>query len=175
MNELDYKDRIARMVARAAKRKRGRWPKQQKDEQGRRLCRCGCGGLPVLPRRSYCSNECLERFYIRYSQGHLRNRIKERDKEICFDCGSDLAMLKRFLGYWETLGCAKRPCRDLVSAGMKRRGFKRGGSLWDAHHVIKWVDGGDVLGLDNVITLCEPCHKKRHANRKNESKQMVLI
>ena len=36
---------------------------------------------------------------------------------------------------------------------------KFGGGLWDADHIIPVKNGGGCCGLDNLRTLCIPCHK----------------
>jgi hypothetical protein len=36
---------------------------------------------------------------------------------------------------------------------------KHGGGLWDADHILAVKDGGGMCGLDNMRTLCIPCHK----------------
>jgi 5-methylcytosine-specific restriction protein A len=37
------------------------------------------------------------------------------------------------------------------------------GSLWQADHVVPVVEGGGGCGLENLRTLCTPCHKKATA------------
>ena len=48
------------------------------------------------------------------------------------------------------------------SVSLKRKIWirKHGGGLWDADHIIPVKDGGGLCGLENMRTLCIPCHKK---------------
>ena len=55
---------------------------------------------------------------------------------------------------------------------------KLGGGLWDADHIIRVADGGGMCGLENIRTLCIPCHKSvtaagaTEAARKRREKMM---
>lgn len=42
---------------------------------------------------------------------------------------------------------------------------KLGGGLWDADHIIPVREGGGSCGLDNIQTLCIPCHKHKTHRR----------
>jgi 5-methylcytosine-specific restriction endonuclease McrA len=55
------------------------------------------------------------------------------------------------------------------SISLKRKIWirKHGGGLWDADHIIPVKDGGGLCGLENMRTLCIPCHKKITFNKKN--------
>jgi len=43
------------------------------------------------------------------------------------------------------------------------RGFVRGRPLWEADHIVPVVRGGGSTGLENLRTLCVPCHRRETA------------
>lgn len=43
--------------------------------------------------------------------------------------------------------------------GWSRHRLEKGSEPWDADHIIPLSEGGD-FGLDNIRTLCLPCHKR---------------
>lgn len=133
-----------------------------KDENGKPLCRW-CKGPVEPPKRSWCSKECVKEFLIRSSAQSLRRAVFERDKGVCACCGADTEKIKRVAYHakadiWETY---------------RAMGFNwnRHQTLWEADHVLEVSAGGET-SLDNIQTLCVPCHKaktkKMHADRKFE-------
>jgi 5-methylcytosine-specific restriction protein A len=60
-----------------------------KGPDGRKLCSCGCGRVPVKPRRNWFSDACVEAWKIRNDPGHVRSLVFQRDKGICAVCGCD--------------------------------------------------------------------------------------
>jgi len=60
--------------------------------------RCSwCGGPVLPPRRSWCSQACVDEWAIRSSGSHVRHRVRDRDKGICAQCGFDAVAAKREL------------------------------------------------------------------------------
>mgnify|MGYP001616207568 FL=1 len=148
---------------------RREWPPQPRDAEGKRMCRCGCGQRPIPPMQNYYNHEHRERFRLRYDQGYVRLMVERRDHGICHDCGFDCRELEGIANFNLDRACQIQGCRKLIQHRLMLRGFNVFAiSYWDAHHVIEWTQGGADLGLDNVITLCHPCHKKRHAKRRIE-------
>ena len=49
-----------------------------------------------------------------------------------------------------------REIRGLLQSGIIHR---RRTSWWEADHILPVVEGGDS-GLDNIRTLCIPCHRE---------------
>jgi 5-methylcytosine-specific restriction protein A len=49
--------------------------------------------------------------------------------------------------------------RELIGKGAAARGRR---TWWEADHIVPVVEGGDS-GLDNVRTLCLPCHREETA------------
>lgn len=134
------------------------------DGQQFPCCR-GCGtpirrkdGSPALSR-SWCGPECVESYMARRSSAGLRKATFRRDHGICADCGRE---------------CAVEVTRKeaMVKAWGEtyvRRGFWRVGDrfwrevfAWAADHIVPIVDGGS-LEMDNVQTLCDPCHARKTA------------
>lgn len=158
-----------------------------KDGEGRSLCRWD--QKPVARgRKAYCSDECQIEVDIRTSASALRRHVFQRDKGVCAACGCDTRRLERVaskamdsyrdLTKWlpafipkpgsaSYFGWSGKPVWDVwVSVGFNVR---YEGTLWEADHIKELSNGGDG-GLDNVQTLCVPCHKaktrKMHADRK---------
>lgn len=44
-----------------------------------------------------------------------------------------------------------------------RKGFPLYGSLWEMDHIVPVSEGGGLCGLDNLRTLCVPCHRDKTA------------
>ncbi len=42
---------------------------------------------------------------------------------------------------------------------------------WDADHIVPVIEGGGECGLDNLRTLCIPCHKKETAELRKRMAQ----
>lgn len=149
----------------------------RKDADGKPLCRW-CGGAVKPPRRSWCSQECVDAFLIQSDGNALRDHVFRRDGGICAKCGCDTGKLQRILDHaiasQEELGTPPEYAvfgwwTQRVWAFFTRLGFNEGCSLWEADHVVEVCNGG-ATALDNMQTLCVPCHKEKtrqmHANRK---------
>lgn len=153
---------------------------RRKDANGNPLCRW-CQKPLSNPRRSYCDKHCRMEVNIRTSVSSLRYYVHQRDKGICAKCGLDTMKLDRILnhaqrscyeikyGIGSTNGCWIVRDAPSVNFVLTRLGFNEGMSLWDADHIVEVSAGGDS-GLDNIQTLCVPCHKAKtkqmHAERK---------
>lgn len=117
---------------------------------GRKLCRW-CGVEVPKGRTLWCSQRCVDEFVVRKGDGRAARIVFERDKGVCALCGLDTEVLRaatRGHDQWN----------ELV-----RRGFNRCQRLWQADHVTPVVEGGGACGLDNLRTLCTPCHKAETA------------
>lgn len=153
----------------------------QKDENGKPLCRW-CKGPIAPPRRSWCSDACVKEYLIRSSADTLRSAVYERDKGVCACCGADTDKIKRVIHQAErsydslTDGIIERKdWQDwphyAIAAILRRLGFNRNQTLWEADHIVEVSNGGET-SLENIQTLCVPCHKQKtrqmHADRKFE-------
>ncbi len=109
-----------------------------------------CGSpLPNKRRKSCCSEECTRWFGIatcslfyanQGSAGGYRNHIMRRDNYTCQICGEFHAEINK--------NGIPLPTTD--------------GHL-HIHHKIRVIDGG-TDNPDNLITVCDGCHKEIHRN-----------
>ena len=133
-------------------------PQQTRDELGRRLCRMpSCGKLVGKGRRSYCSDKCARAFEVAYFPGVTRALVHKRDRGVCALCKCDTDKLQRILRWMRFNGC-----RDAAKEVPSLLGFRDSidsGAFWQADHIVECVRGGWGTGLDNLRTLCTPCHK----------------
>lgn len=151
---------------------RARFPELRRGPDGKNLCR-GCAG-PVPPgRQTWCSNKCVQRYHPSF----VRSAVEKRDKCICAICGVDADYMREaYLRMCRmTYGRFGRDYSNPFSMRVHRIAKKAGWPAcysrdwWEADHVIPHSEGGKFV-LENVRTLCVPCHKKRtrewHRERK---------
>lgn len=137
-------------------------PKQlPKGPNGRPLCRY-CGQETKPPRKTFCSEECIHHFKIQSSGGYARKQVFERDRGVCRQCGLDTEQLKSLL-LRVRLEKGEAAYRELVRRyrAKYRFGFELEKHYWEADHVKAVCLGGGSATLDNLTTLCLPCHRKK--------------
>jgi len=138
------------------------------NQSGFRACRW-CGGDVKPPKRTMCSDECKHEILLRTNSSYFRDCVYKRDKGICALCGIDTKETAKTALSLE--GDERSAFLQLYSIPESRkiRKVKYGGSLWDADHIVRVVDGGGECGLDNIRTLCISCHKiiTKTGNSKN--------
>jgi 5-methylcytosine-specific restriction endonuclease McrA len=81
-----------------------------------------------------------------------RRRVRKRDRGRCAECKLDTNALRRKI---RAMGRGR-------TQELCRLGFKPRKSLWELDHIVPLVDGGSH-DLDNLQTLCTPCHIKKTA------------
>lgn len=123
----------------------------ERAPSGRPLCRW-CNQEVPPRRRTFCSDACVHQWKLRTNPGYLRERVFERDKGVCAQCGMDTTTLRRDMRKLD-YAARKRFLRDW---GLKEGSRK---SLWDADHLVPVAEGGGQCDLSNMRTLCLRCHK----------------
>ncbi len=122
------------------------------------LCRWCDLEILARRRRTFCSDYCVHQHRLRTDPGYLRDHVFARDRGICALCQADTpaiyAALKRSRGAARVAG--------LSLYGMKTITSRR--SLWDADHILPVAEGGGQCDLDNLRTLCLPCHREATAD-----------
>lgn len=140
-----------------------------KGPSGRPLCRW-CGTETRPPRRTFCSAACVHQHRIRTNGSYLRQQVFRRDNGVCRGCGLDTKVVAAELLELRVLhGLAEmRRAQQLHGIPLSRTVWRRklGGGLWDADHIVPVVEGGGEAGLDNLQTLCIPCHREKTRRRR---------
>lgn len=157
-----------------------------------------CKGPVKAPRRYWCSKDCVHEWNIRRSSSYARKQVLKRDKGICALCGHNCLAEERKLKYLRHLAWVHRntaeyrthcdaywayaatqnipaPKPGLEYDTKALYSWRR--SLWDTDHILSVVEGGGGCGLENLQTLCRPCHAaktaelaKRRAQAKRKKK-----
>ena len=137
-------------------------------ENGRPLCRWCQLEILARRRRTFCSDYCVHQHRLRTDPGYLRDQVLARDRGVCSTCAADTlaiyAALKRSRGSARVAG--------LSLYGLRTIDARR--SLWDADHILPVAEGGGQCDLENLRTLCLPCHREATADlRRRLSRSAV--
>lgn len=132
-------------------------PPLKRDESGWPLCRWCLKRAPTK-RHRWCSQECMDEYYIRSSPPFARMKVWERDKGVCAACGVDSA--KEYVcEELKEINEKPEPYKTMHTTDLVERGYSTG-HLWQADHIKPVCEGGGACGLENLRTLCTSCHKK---------------
>lgn len=159
--------------------------KLPRGPEGRALCR-RCGVEVPRGRRSFCSASCADDWAVRNNPTIMRQRVFQRDKGICALCGVDTEVLGKVLAAeWNRIKMAETaPERQERQTFRRRfRWYFNRTSYWDADHIKPVSEGGGECALDNMRTLCVPCHhlvtrelaKRTASHRRQERERFSSI
>lgn len=129
---------------------------------------------------TYCSVECAEEGRLKrggmYSSSNIRSQIFTLESGICQLCKIDANAI--FLRV-SSLQPAER-LNALINAGWTLpKGPKalqnllqdpKEGDFWQADHIKAVAEGGGGCGLENLRTLCTPCHQQETAKLRSRLK-----
>lgn len=124
---------------------------------GRPLCRWCQLEILAPRRRTFCSAYCVHQWRLRSDPGYLRDQVFARDRGHCALCDTDT------VGAYGQLKRSRGAVRAELLAmwGLAFVAARR--SLWDADHIVPVVEGGGQCDLENLRTLCLPCHREQTA------------
>lgn len=132
--------------------------KLEKGPNGRNLCRECSTEVPPL-RRTFCSKECVHEWKCRTDPGYQATEVFKRDKGVCALCSIDCTLGLQQLTHAPL--CVLAPLMERF--GLKSFDHLKHKRIWDMDHIKPVVEGGGSCGLDNLRTLCKPCHKRETA------------
>lgn len=150
-----------------------------------KLCRW-CNQEVKPPRRNWCSKKCVDEYKDLNDWGWILQKVFKRDQGVCAVCRHDTEQLRRILS--QAFRREDTPMaswvRRYVSLSYvraeleKRLGFKPAQSYWECDHILERVRGG-TNAMENLQTLCVPCHKRKTARlareRADERKERIRI
>lgn len=125
---------------------KSRFPIRPKREDGTYGCR-GCGADIPPNRKAWCSQKCLKTFH----PGEVRRAVKERDKGICAACGRDCIGERK--AWRQARNNPQWTFAEWRLAEPPRAEYD---------HIVPFSEGGLTV-IENIRTLCAPCHVKRTA------------
>jgi 5-methylcytosine-specific restriction endonuclease McrA len=105
-------------------------------------------------RRTFCSDFCVHQWRLRSDLGYLRDQVFARDRGICALCATDT------VAAYNALKRSRRAARAQALDLWGLRSVTARRSLWDADHILPVAEGGGQCDLDNLRTLCLPCHRE---------------
>lgn len=125
---------------------------------------CGAA-MSTMPRngKPFCSEQCYKMARLLTDAGEARKQLFAVEKGVCQSCGLDCHKLH---GDVQALGSVHARERLLRSSGfpsasassIARSAEIHEGMLWQADHIIPVAEGGGECTLENLRTLCTPCH-----------------
>lgn len=132
-----------------------------------------CGRKVPKGKRYWCSQKCVDEYLVRKDPSYARRPVERRDKGVCSKCGTDTWRVQKRINQ------CRRRIRLKDWSKYKRRVSKltrwdgNRSSQWDMDHVCEVRDGGGSCGLDNLQTLCIPCHKEKTRLRSTKSRRKL--
>jgi 5-methylcytosine-specific restriction enzyme A len=149
-----------------------------KGPNGRNLC-WWCRAEVQKGRRNWCSDECVKDYKLQNDWPTIRAAVWKRDKGACSKCGVDTKHAQLLWRRIERHIYTPSPrwyslAKWITSTvGWQINDLRR--DWWEAHHVVARADGGPDQ-IDNLVTLCVPCHKEetRRQSRERAAKRLIL-
>lgn len=138
-----------------------------------RLCAYCAGSLSAASSVSgvastYCSQECVEQGRLKrggmYSSAHIRSQVYALEGGVCRLCNIDAQALYTRISALEPAERLSALCNANWKLPKSAKALERllqcpkEGDFWQADHIRPVAEGGGDCGLENLRTLCVPCH-----------------
>lgn len=138
-----------------------------------RLCAYCAGNLSSASRTpgvasTYCSRECAEQGRLKrggmYSSVQVRSQVFALEGGVCRLCGIDAHALYTRIAALEPAERLNALCNVNWKLPKSAKALERllqcpkEGDFWQADHIRAVAEGGGGCGLENLRTLCVPCH-----------------
>lgn len=136
---------------------RARVEQLEAGPHGRPLCRWCRLEILAPRRRTFCSEYCVHQWRLRSDPGYLRDQVFLRDKGLCSLCSTDTVT------EYSRLRRSRGASREQLLEMWGLRSITARRSLWDADHILPVAEGGGECDLENLRTLCLPCHREATA------------
>jgi len=134
-----------------------------------------CGGdfsdasLQSGVQSTYCSRECAEEGRLRrggfYASTRIRSQLFSVEGGICQKCGLDTNALFLRISSLQPAERLNVFCNANWHLPKSRHALEnllqnpKEGDFWQADHIVAVAEGGGGCGLENLRTLCTPCHQ----------------
>lgn len=141
-----------------------------------------CHGKLTGKKLWWCSKECVKQGLARCHPSAMRGLVFERDRGICSNCGIDTERLRRVFKAardYQDLSHRKQLNQVVRRLGYRVTGYYDAIVLWEADHIVPHAAGGALI-LENMRTLCVPCHKERTRQQRKgvqsvKSKESIAV
>lgn len=144
---------------------RADWTPALRGPEGRRLCKRCLAEVPK-GRQFWCGQACVQAQLVARAPRH---QVRRRDNGICASCAVDCLEVER-----EIRRATPERLAELRAAGWRfEGGWSARYSQWEADHIVPLAEGGS-MEIENLRTLCVPCHKRETAalaRRRAESRR----
>ena len=138
------------------------WQRVHYTREGYAYCKNGCGTVCSHNKQAlYCSAACRHEYSLRNFPAYARAEVWNRDRGVCALCGVATEELAK--RWSRMLHSGNTATYQQYLAEAREYGAGPGQahqSLWEMDHIVPVVEGGGQCGLDNLRTLCFPCHRR---------------
>lgn len=129
-----------------------------------------CGGRIAQAGSTYCSQSCAEDGRLRrggmYASSRVREQVFGLEGGVCRKCKIDAhALYTRIVSLQppERLNALCNVNWNLPKSSVALERLLQNpkeSDFWQADHIVAVAEGGGSCGLENLQTLCTPCHRE---------------
>lgn len=130
-----------------------------------------CGEQVPKGRVTWCGDaSCLDQWEERTDPRRQQRLVRHRDNEVCQLCRLDTKRVARLL---TKLWAASRrtPTPHTLGRYKRANALLKDRSLWESDHIVPVCEGGGLCTIENLRTLCLPCHKSETKTLRSRRKK----